>query len=66
MESTAMMAKISNEIWIAVEGGVGRELRATEENVVRAIRFGKEPRKVSAEKEKPERPIVFAPDRMSV
>ena len=28
----------------AVEGGVGRELRATEENVVRAIRFGKAPR----------------------
>jgi len=50
----------------AVEGGVGRELRATEENVVRAIRFGKEPRKASAEKQKPESPIVFAPDRVSV
>ena len=38
----------------AVEGGVGRELRAAEENVVRAIRFGKAPRKASAEKQKSE------------
>jgi hypothetical protein len=50
----------------AVEGGVGRELRATEENVVRAIRFGIPPRKASAEKQEPESPIVFAPDRVSV
>jgi hypothetical protein len=32
----------------AVEGGVGRELKTAEENVVRAIRFGKK-RKASAE-----------------
>ena len=50
----------------AVEGGVGRELRATEENVVRAIRFGKAPRKASAEEKKPEGTTFFAPDRAFV
>ena len=35
----------------AVEDGVGRELRATEENVVREMRFGKGPRKASATKQ---------------
>jgi hypothetical protein len=45
----------------AVEGGVGRELRATEENVVHAIRFGKAPRKQSAEKQKSESTTVFVP-----
>ena len=47
----------------AVAGGVGRELRATEENVVRAIRFGKAPRKASNEKQKSEGTTVFVPDR---
>jgi hypothetical protein len=50
----------------AVEGGVGRELRATEENVVHAIRFGKALRKPSAEKQKSESITVFVPDRVFV
>jgi hypothetical protein len=50
----------------AVEGGVGRELRATEENVVRAIRFGKAPRKASAGIQKSEGTTVFVPDRAFV
>lgn len=49
----------------AVEGGVGRELRATEENVVRAIRFGKAPRRASAEGKKPESTTVFIRDQAS-
>lgn len=50
----------------AVEGGQGRDLRETEENVVRAIRFGKVPRKVSAEKQKPEGTTVLVSDRAFV
>jgi hypothetical protein len=50
----------------AVEGGVGRELRATEENVVRAIRFGKAPHKASAESRKTESAIASAPGQASV
>jgi hypothetical protein len=50
----------------AVEGGLGRELRATEENVVRAIRFRKVPRKASAETQKSEGTTVFASDRAFV
>jgi hypothetical protein len=50
----------------AVEGGVGRELRATEENVVHAIRFGKAPRKPSAEKQNSESTTLFVPDRVFV
>ena len=50
----------------AVEGGVGRELRATEENVVRAIRFGKAPSKASAESQKTESAIDSAPDHASL
>ena len=50
----------------AVEGGLGRELRATEENVVRAIRFGKVPRKASAENQESEGTTVFVSDRAFV
>jgi hypothetical protein len=49
----------------AVEGGEGRELKATEENVVRAIRFGKAPRKAFAEAQQTETSIGLVPDRTS-
>ena len=50
----------------AVEDGEGRELRATEENVVRAIRFGKAPRRASAEEKTLEGTTVFVHDRAPV
>jgi hypothetical protein len=50
----------------AVEGGVGRELRATEENVVRDIRFGKVPKKASTESQKAESVIDSVLDQASL